>query len=108
MKSSGLEVFRLSREGEALDMQGPHQWAPTYSPNTVCPGLVASILTNGSSRSSIASQLPEYANEADINDIIRTTPSVAETHGFVVRILSYEAVIGYQWILWLGHLGNLA
>ena len=25
VKSSGLEVFRLSREGEALLMQGPHQ-----------------------------------------------------------------------------------
>ena len=77
-------------------MQGPHQWAPTYSPNTECPGLVAFILTTGSSRSSTVSQLPEYANEADMNDIRRTTPSVAETHGFVVRILPYEAVIGYQ------------
>ena len=77
-------------------MQGPHQWAPTYSPNTVCPGLVASILTNGSSRSSIASQLPEYANEADINDISRTTPSVQKHTGLLFAILPYEAVIGYQ------------
>ena len=45
VKSSGLEVFRLSREGEALLMQGPHQCAPTYSPKTVCPGLVAYIFT---------------------------------------------------------------
>ena len=58
VNSSGLDVFRLSKEGEALLMHGPHQWAPTYSPNTVCPGLLAyhgtifysnSVLSNSSS-----------------------------------------------------------
>ncbi len=41
VKSSGFDDFRLSSEGEALLMHGPHQCAPTYSPNTGWPGLVA-------------------------------------------------------------------
>ena len=41
VKSSGFDDFRLSSEGEALLMQGPHQCAPTYSPTTGWPGLVA-------------------------------------------------------------------
>ena len=34
VKSSGFDAFRLEREGDALSMQGGHQCAPTYSPNT--------------------------------------------------------------------------
>ena len=41
MKSSPFELLRFSSEGAALSMHGPHQCAPTYSPNTACPGLVA-------------------------------------------------------------------
>ncbi len=65
VKSSGLDVFRLSNEGEALLMHGPHQCAPTYSPNTVWPGLVAYITTPSCRRcsrescSETASRMPE-------------------------------------------------
>ena len=41
VKSSEFEDLRLLKEGDALLMQGPHHSAPTYSPNTLCPGLVA-------------------------------------------------------------------
>lgn len=43
VNSSGFDALRLESEGDALSMHGGHQWAPTYSPNTECPGLDAYI-----------------------------------------------------------------
>ncbi len=54
VKSSGFDVFRLTSEGDALSMQGGHQWAPTYSPKTVCPGLVANRGAGSCSSSDLA------------------------------------------------------
>ena len=54
VKSSGFEDFRLTREGDALSIQGGHQCAPTYSPKTVWPGLVANIGTGSCSSSVLA------------------------------------------------------
>ena len=55
MNSSGFEDFRLVSEGEALSMQGGHQCAPTYSPKTECPGLVANRGIGSCCRTSLKS-----------------------------------------------------
>ena len=65
-------------------MQGPHQCAPTYSPNTEWPGLVANLgisFACNSSLSALCSSIAKYP----IADIVKTRNVIETEDSFFTR-----------------------